>query len=285
MKLKLQQRIAIGFYKSKIKAIRFFSKEVAAKKTFQLFCTPYSGKPKRKAPAIFHHAKNLSFQFNNLTIKGWQWLPNAADYTHTVLIVHGFDSCSYGFDKLINAILSQKKYRILAYDAPAHGVSEGKFITALDYKNTIENIEKKFGPIDIIISHSFGGLATCWAASNLTNVKKIVLAAPATATTTALDNFFKIVTLGEEIKADVIQLIENIAGTSIQNISIHHFIQHLHQNFLWVHDEDDWICPINDVKKTMALQLPNINFLITKGLGHSKIYRKEAVMKAILDFI
>jgi alpha-beta hydrolase superfamily lysophospholipase len=65
-----------------------------------LFCTPYSGKPKRKAPAIFHNAQKLSIQLDNLTIRGWQWQPEKQNGKN-ILIIHGFDSCSYKFDKYI----------------------------------------------------------------------------------------------------------------------------------------------------------------------------------------
>jgi hypothetical protein len=35
----------------------------------------------------------------------------------------------------------------------------------------------------------------------------------------------------------------------------------------------------------MAAQYPNINFLITEGLGHRRIYRDSNIAKAVIDFL
>ncbi|HMZ47086.1 MAG TPA: hypothetical protein PLU36_09805, partial [Chitinophagaceae bacterium] len=59
MKLKLSQRIAISYYRAKIKTISLLSKKLAAEKALTIFCTPFSGKPKRAIPHLFHQAEKL----------------------------------------------------------------------------------------------------------------------------------------------------------------------------------------------------------------------------------
>jgi len=54
---------------------------------------------------------------------------------------------------------------------------------------------------------------------------------------------------------------------------------------LWLHDEDDWICPYEDILPIKKIAPPHVQFYITKGLGHSKIYRDTKVNKQIIDFI
>src|SRR5687767_3257145 len=100
MKLKLAQRIAIGYYKTKFKVLSLISSRRAAQSVFKLFCTPYSGKPKRKAPSIFREAEKISFLLNNREVNGWKWKPEEFNGKR-ILIVHGFDSCSYKFDRYI----------------------------------------------------------------------------------------------------------------------------------------------------------------------------------------
>lgn len=54
---------------------------------------------------------------------------------------------------------------------------------------------------------------------------------------------------------------------------------------LWLHDEDDDITPWNDALKVQEENFPNIRFVITKGLGHRKIYGDLNIKKEVIDFL
>ena len=283
MKLKITQRIAIGYYKTKIKTIGLLSKRKAAEKAFDLFCTPYSGKPKRKAPPIFKEAEELSFKLKNLTIRGWQWIPENGN-NKKILIVHGFDSCSYKFDKYIKS-LTLKGFTVLAFDGPAHGISDGKTANALILKETLITIEKLHGKLYGIMAHSYGALAASLAAEEIKSLQKLILIAPATETTTAINNFFTFLPLGEVIKNEMILYMQELGNKPVTHYSASRAIQQTKIPTLWLHDEEDWICPYADVQPVQKLQLSHVQFYITKGLGHSKIYRDTEVKKKIIDFI
>jgi pimeloyl-ACP methyl ester carboxylesterase len=282
MKLKLAQRIAISYYKTKIKTIGLLSKRKAAEKAFQLFCKPYSGKPKRKEPPVFHHAKKLSFQFEKLTIRGWQWAPEKSN-GKKILIVHGFDSCSYKFDKYIQP-LTHEGFTVLAFDAPAHGISDGKFANAFMLKNCMLEIEKIFGPLYGIMAHSMGGIAAALFAEEIKTLQKLILIAPATETQRAIDNFFKFVPIRDTIKNELTEYIIELAQQPLSYFSVARSVQTLTTPTLWIHDEDDWICPIEDILPIKNLDPTHVKFHITKGLGHNKIYRDNKVSKKIIDF-
>lgn len=283
MKIKLAQRIAIMYYATKIKTIFAISKRSAAKQAFELFCTPYSGKPKRKAPPIFEQATELTIIQDSLAIKGWQWNPEVSN-DKKILILHGFDSCSYKFDKYVSP-LTKLGFTVLAFDAPAHGISEGKRVNALQLKNTILNINQLYGELYAIIGHSFGGLASALAIEELANIKKLVLIAPAVETIRAIDNFFSFVPLGNSIKNEMIHYIQSLSNQKINYYSTSRAVADYTVNTLWLHDEEDWICPYEDVKRIQNMQLNHVEFYITKGLGHSKIYRDSAVKEKIFNFL
>lgn len=138
MKLKLAQRVVIGYYKTKLKTLALLSPKKASEAAFQLFCSPYSGKPKRKAPPIFHHAQKLKLEIEGLQVRGWHWKaeqPNGK----TILIAHGFDSCAYKFDRYI-APLKREGFDVVAFDAPGHGTSDGKILNARIYRDMILKI-------------------------------------------------------------------------------------------------------------------------------------------------
>jgi pimeloyl-ACP methyl ester carboxylesterase len=280
--MKLVQRIAIGYYKTKIKATALVSMRKAAEKTFQLFCTPYSGKPKRKAPPVFHHAEKLNINMNGQTARGWRWTPSAFNGKR-ILIAHGFDSCSYKFDKYIQP-LNNQGFEVLAFDAIAHGTSDGKTINAPMYRETIMAIDKAFGPLYGIMAHSFGGLAASLAAEQMPHLQKLVLIAPATETQTAIDNFFHFIKLPHEIKKELENYIVDFGGNPIPYYSVNRVVEAINIPVLWLHDEEDPICTFEDVKPTIAKQLKHVEVHATKGLGHSKIYRDNEVNKKVVGF-
>lgn len=284
MKMKLKQRFVIGYYKTKFKTLAGLSPEIAAQSAFRLFCTPYSGKSKMKAPAIFHKANKLSFIIDGITVRGFQW-PQNNKSAKTILICHGFDSSTYRFEKYVQQLFNEG-FNVIAFDAPGHGVSDGKMINSLLYRNTILQIEKLYGPIYGIIAHSLGGLAAALAAEQLNdNNKKFVLIAPATEASTAIDNFFKVIPVNDKTIKAFENIIENLSGNPVSWFSITRVLQTVSPKVLWVHDEDDLVCPYADTKKIQEKKLHHIQFLITKDLGHSKIYRDTKVQKAIVNFM
>ncbi len=97
--------------------------------------------------------------------KGWRWNHPAE---RKLLILHGYESSVTNFDRYIRPLI-KKGYEVLAFDAPAHGRSGGKKITAPLYKRMIQEIHKKYGPVQSYMAHSFGGLAVSLALEEISH--------------------------------------------------------------------------------------------------------------------
>jgi len=284
MKMKLAQRLLIGYYKTKLNTIGIISPRKAAEVALQLFCTPYSGKTARKAPPVFHKAEKLSFEMDGLTLRGFRWVPEHPN-GKKILIVHGFSSYAYKFEKYILP-LKKEGFEVVLFDAPAHGTSDGKLISAFLYKNAILRIEDLFGPMFGIMGHSLGGLAASLAFEELPGkeTRKLVLIAPATETERAIANFFAILPADEKVKQAFKQLIVELTGNPISYYSVSRIVKNLDTPVLWVHDKQDTICNFEDVKPLLALDLPHVTFLVTEELGHSKVYKDTKVCTEIVHF-
>ena len=83
----------------------------------------------------------------------------------------------------------------------------------------------------------------------------------------------------------MIEYIQTLSDQKIIYYSTSRAIAENKINTLWLHDEEDWICPYEDVKKIQEKQLNHVEFYITKGLGHSKIYRDSIVKEKIFNFL
>ena len=280
--MKLSQRLALRYIRTKFKVLSSISKKKAAEKAFELFCTPQS-RNKKKLPKIFEEAENLHFEIDGVTVRGWRFNHPAE---RKLLILHGYESSGINFDQYIKPLI-KKGYEVMTFDAPAHGRSGGKKINAPLYKRTIQAIHKKYGPVQSYIAHSFGGLAVSLALEEISHTDdyKLVLIAPATETTTAIDSFFKFLQLDDSLRPEFEKVIIKAGGVSSAWYSIKRAMKHIKAKVLWVHDEDDNITPITDVLKVKEENYLNIEFVITKGLGHRRIYRDNKVIQTIIDFL
>jgi len=281
--MKLKQKLAISFIRKKLRLLSLISKTKAAHKIFELFCTPFI-KSETIPPTIFKSAELINFSFEGKRIQGYQWQKNKP---HKVLIIHGFASCAYNFYEYVKDFI-EKDFQVLAFDAPAHGLSEGKTINALEYSNLIIEIIKLYGPIDCYLAHSLGGLALCIALENIPHNKstKVVLIAPATETITAVNDAFKIVQVDDEgVRLAFDKLILQKSGYPISWFSVRRAVKNINASILWIHDENDKVTPLKDALLVKDDHHQNIEFLITKGLGHRKIYRDLSVKKKIEQYL
>jgi pimeloyl-ACP methyl ester carboxylesterase len=282
MNMKLAQQLVIGYYRAKLQFFSKLSKRKAAEKAFELFCTPYPTE-KKKSPAVFEKAEKLHLHFDEYKLVGYRW---NHPQTKKALIVHGFSSTVKKFDHFIMPLV-KKGYEVIAFDAPAHGESSGKTINVYQYRDTIKAVYEKFGPIHSFIAHSFGGLALSIFMEELEyqENKKLVLIAPATETESAVNSFASFLNIDEEVKTEMNKIILEKSGFTTDKISIRHAAHKIKADVLWIHDEDDDVTPWTDAAKIQQLNHSNFQFLITKGLGHRRIYRDNNVKKAILEFL
>ena len=160
------ERMYLQFLRTKFSTIGKLSPAMAGKLAFNLFCTPYPKYKKTKAPAIFHQAKQLELTVSSgITIKGYEWIPTNSN-GKTVLICHGYASYFYKFEKYVQPLL-KNGFRVIGFDAPGHGQSQGKYINIIVYKNAIEHIINKYGPIDHFMGHSLGAITLAMVAEEI----------------------------------------------------------------------------------------------------------------------
>ncbi|GAB3423723.1 alpha/beta hydrolase [Niabella aquatica] len=276
------QNLFLYYFRARLKLLALFSKKQAGSKAFQIFCTPHfnTGYDIKQ----LQNASHLSFNFRGLTITGHQWNKGAGK---KLLLVHGFRSASANFEHFAEK-LSAKGYEVLAFDAPAHGLSEGKTINALVYKSFIDAINEHYGPFNAYLAHSFGGLAVSLHLEEIANntTVKTVLIAPAANTQQLCEDFFKKMRLNDPaVQQHFYNRIRHLSNKDIGWFSINRAANGIKGAVLWVHDTGDKVTPVGDAFQLQQKKPPNFHFLFTNHLGHRRIYRDEKVVSAIIDFL
>lgn len=281
--MNVQKKLAFKIIRIQLQVLSKVSPRLTGKQSFRLFTTPIA-LPGQKKISRFNSYEPLSFQWNNLWIRGYRCNAGAPK---KALILHGFSSSVHTFDHFIEPLV-QQGFEVLAFDAPAHGRSEGKTAHALDYASVITRIQQLYGPLDAYIAHSFGGLGLALALENTSVAAhvKVVFLAPATETTTAIQKGMWLLGIqNKSIQQALEKEILTISGKPAAWYSIRRAIQYTRANILWIHDMEDEITPISDVHPVIKEKHPHIRFHLTCGLGHRQIYRDKEVLEAIVSFL
>jgi len=281
------QKLALWYLRVKLHILALAAPRAAAKKAFTLFCTPRR-KPAKKLPALFEKGEKLSFRLADHIVRGHRWLPQQASsgILKKAMIVHGFESSSGNFEQYAGALL-KKGYEVLAFDAPAHGMSGGRRITLPLYVDMIRTVHGQYGPIHAFMGHSLGALALALFMESVPHDDdtRIVLIAPAVEASFAVDMFFRVLKLNDEVRAAFEAHQFSLSGIPISWFSLRRTLAGIRAAILWVQDEDDTITPLKDALPVIEEGRPNIRFVITRGLGHRKIYRDGKVMQQVVAFL
>jgi pimeloyl-ACP methyl ester carboxylesterase len=137
------------------------------------------------------------------------------------------------------------------------------------------------------MGHSLGGMAITLFLETLPPIRdtRLVLIAPPVEMVKAVDSFFQLLQLGKEVRKEFDEYSYELFDRPFSWYSMRRALHQVQADILWLQDEDDKITPLKDALRVKEDQHPNIRFVITKGLGHRKIYRDPAIIRQVVDFL
>lgn len=200
-----------------------------------------------------------------------------------VLLVHGWSGRGTQLFKIADELL-ENGYSTVSFDAPAHGKSKGKTTIMSEFIASILEIEKQFGPFEIAIGHSLGGMSVLNAIKDGLKVEKAVIIGSGDVVQDILDEFTFKLGLKKEISGHLKDSFETKYQVKMDDFSAYRAAQKVKIPVLVMHDKDD---PEVPVKAGIHINenLENGSLFLTEGLGHRKILGNHNVIKKILNFI
>ncbi len=254
-----------------------------AERIFRLvFYVPVGYRVPEKERGAEKNADSFIINVGGRKIQGYSWGDKSRPY---VLVVHGWAGRATQFRKFIHPI-QEAGFRMVGFDGPAHGKSEGTKTTILEFENVLKEIFQQIGVPEAMITHSFGGAATLYSAMNGLPVKKLINIASPSVADEILKTYLRAINgswpSAEKFKKFVLKK----TGKSFEEFAALHAVQHLPQpiDLLMVQDEED-----EDVYILHAIELqrvyPSAQLLKTSGLGHTRILKDDEVIKKCIEFI
>lgn len=199
-----------------------------------------------------------------------------------VLLVHGWQDDNSLWSPLISA-LAEIGIASVAFDLPGHGFSTGDYCSPPVAADAIEAIARELGPIDAIVTHSFGGPATGVALMNGFKVRRAVLIA---APRGRNKGWFR---MAEErgLSVDVVHRARELYAADVGQERAAFDLAAVASPIqtLLIHSVDDDAVEWDDNSQVIAQQWPNAELVLCDGLGHRMIAQDRGVIDRIVTFV
>ena len=246
----------------------------------RLFLTP--PRPRYPSSEFFDliDARQSFLRHRGRHIATWRW--GAAD-APAVLLVHGWGGRATQMRRFV-AHLAAAGYRVIAYDQPAHGLSDGKLTGLPDFADVLSAVGRHHGNVRAVISHSLGGPATAIALARGLAVERAVLISPPSDLVGYSRRFARWLALPERVRRSMQAAIEERFGVRWSELEMSRVAPRLRAEALVIHDRHDTQVPWKQ-GAALARHWPGARLMSTRGLGHGRILEDDAVARAAVDFI
>ena len=252
------------------------------KLAFRLFTTPLRRARHRLSDVVMEKARLFDFMSGSYILKGYEW----GSGEEIVLLIHGWESRGTAMRSLVRPLVKQG-YKVVTFDAPAHGDSAGKRTNLRTYSEAVKAIINKYGGVTHIVSHSFGGGAAMFALAHydIPAVQRFVMTAAPSSMKTIFDQFSSLMGLPKSVRNALMKTVKKIIKVPLEQMDgrdIEALVKL--SDLLIIHDENDKIVPINEAREFIKKWRKG-ELLITKGLGHFRILKNPDVIAEIISFL
>jgi len=246
----------------------------------RLFLTP--PKPRYPSSEFFDLIDaRQSFQLHRgRHIATWRWGPAEAP---AVLLVHGWGGRATRMSRFVPH-LAAAGYRVIAYDQPAHGLSDGKLTGLPDFADVLAAVARQHGNVRALIAHSLGGPAAAIALARGLRAERAVLISPPSDLVGFSRRFARWLALPERVRRSMQAAIEERFGVRWSELEIARIAPRLRAEALVIHDRHDTQVPWQQ-GAALARHWPGARLMSTRGLGHGRILENDAVARAAVEFI
>ena len=252
--------------------------ELASAWAERLFLTP----PRQGAMSALDliDARSSFLEHKGRHIATWRW--GSLD-SPAVLLVHGWGGYAAQLRAFVFPLL-RAGFRVIAYDQPAHGVSEGHLTGLPDLADVMAEVAWHHGEVRGVIAHSLGGAATALAVARGLRVDGVVAVSPPSDLVGYSRRFARWHWFPEPVRRAMQSAIEDRYGVRWKDLELSRLAPKLGARALVIHDRDDRIVPWTQ-GASFAHQWPGARLHSTDGLGHRRILEDEGVTNAAADFI
>jgi hypothetical protein len=202
-----------------------------------------------------------------------------------ILLTHGWASKAADFSELVDSLMQNPAYTIIAFDAPGNGSSEGGLTNLMLYVGTIYKIVERYGYPTTIVGHSLGAMANIIAYKNLEKKPKTLISL---APLIQLDNYFRTEMAQinipnafiDQFFIDFLRYFNVEAGA----FDLNKLYSYTCENHWLFFDDNDKISPYK-LTEDFLNRKKDIKAKLFKEAGHQNMIKNKQVITEIVNLI
>jgi len=258
----------------------FLAPRLTGLSAYKLWFTPTRFQTPPSERAALDSAKVAHLKINDHDIATYAW----GNSGPLILLVHGWSGRGTQLGSFVEPLI-KAGYRVLSFDAPAHGKSSGKQTNLYEVADVIVALQEHYGNFDSVITHSFGGPCLAVAIQRGVKTSRVINISPPATTKGLIEKFISTLNIPEKAGINLMDRIENTFGKKIwHEISMENTVRGLDIPALVIHDDQDIDVPWQE-GQLVAQSWDNAHFVKTSGLGHRRILRDTTVIESTVNFI
>jgi pimeloyl-ACP methyl ester carboxylesterase len=199
-----------------------------------------------------------------------------------VVLVHGWSGRGSQLSGYVAPLLATG-FRVAAFDAPGHGLADGKEGAIPWWVRSLHLAKEHLGPIHAVLAHSLGTAAATRAQFEGLGAKALVYVAPPDNPGNYLYTAAEVLGFSAQAAALAHAEIEASFGVSMADYQARVLGPQMQAPLLVFHDEGDQEVLFSE-GQALVSHWPNSELRSFHGLGHNRILREPAVLSGAVEF-
>lgn len=242
----------------------------------------------RKAQAKLDEATRADLRVGGYRIASYRFAAPVPAPKGRVLMVHGWTSAARFMTAPIDDLL-ERGFEVIAFDMPAHGRSSGKRAELMDCVLAMLAVADRYGPIDQVIAHSFGGPVTSLAIASelsegLTADTRLIFIASPNRLADVTEQFSRAIGLGQKAQRWFEERLVEPFGVALEDMDANILLNDCPNPLTILHSRDDREVAFDAAEK-FAQMGERVELRPLEGLGHRRILHAQPSMQALLDAV
>ena len=231
-----------------------------------------------------NHATRLPYR--NGTLFVWCWAPRDAVDPPTIILLHDWGGRAAEFHRFIGPLI-EAGFRVAAFDGPAHGFSDGRESSLIDFAGAVMEVGRVCGPIHGVLAHSLGAAAVALAIKHGLESRSLVFVAPAAGWQRFSIVAARDIGMPMRVRDRMQARVEARFGVRWEELETDRLVAEVtsaaKMPLLVFHDRDDSHVPLAEGQR-IATAASESQLVTTAGLGHYRILRDSYVIEDTVAF-
>lgn len=259
-------------------ALQRLAPEAAGAAAMQLFFTPTGRRRSRRIDPFLKTGRRFEVRARGGRVAAWSFGSGPPVY-----LVHGWAGRGGQLAAFAPPLLASG-FRVVTFDAPGHGVSQGSRSSIVHFAAALRAVSQREGAPHAIVAHSLGAAATARAMALGLPAQRVAFLGPTGGPRDWAERFRLQLRLSTATLARMRARSERWLGASWDEFDVAWLAHGQTAALVVLHDRDDAEVPWSD-GAAIAKAWPGARLVTTVGLGHSRILRDEAVVRQVVEFV